>query len=536
MLVPEGKLVGNIEKSENFGNNFNLKALFGGNIQRDDIPSTFSSTNGGLVIPGFWSISNSVKTPDAPTELDYRKEINSLFAGITLSYKDMITLDGTIRRDQTSTLPAANNSYYYPSISGNFIFSKLLPEVSWLSYGKFWANYAEVGNDAPYYSVYNTYQINTPINGQPLMSNKAYTTTGAIANNNLNLVPEKNKAYEFGVQADFVDNRLGFNLTYYHSVQSNEILPISVSTATGYNRYYVNGGSVQNEGWEATLMLVPVKTRNFIWNLNINWSKNNNTVLSLYGGQPSYAVGAYQNSIQLVAEVGKPYGIIRGTDYKYLNGQKLVNANGLWERNSNKLSDIGSIQPDWIAGITNSFTYKNWTFNFLVDFHQGGQVYSLDMDYGSFSGLYPRTATINANGKNVRADVANGGGTILDGVTDDGKKNTKVIGESVNDFWTYGSGYGAGAETNKEFVYSASYVKLREVALTYAIPASALSGLKYINGVSLSLSGRNLWIIHKDLPYADPEQGQAAGNASIGFQNGAYPVARTMSFIVKLTF
>jgi TonB-linked SusC/RagA family outer membrane protein len=528
---------GIINFHKNFGENFSVKALLGGNIQNDENPSTFSSTNGGLVIPGFWSISNSAKTPAAPTETDYRKEINSLYGGITLSYKDMITLDGTLRRDQTSTLPAENNTYYYPSISGNFIFSKLLTQANWLSYGKFWANYAEVGNDAPYYSVYNTYQINTPILGQALMSNKAYNTAGAIANNNLNLVPEQNKAYEFGIEADFIDNRVGVNVTYYHSLQNNEILPINVSTATGYNRYYVNGGSVQNQGWEVTLHLVPIRTHDFNWDIGVNWSKNENKVLSLYGGQPSFAIGTYQNSISLVAEVGKPYGIIRGSDYNYLNGQRVVDNNGYWEKNSlGQNADIGSIQPDWIGGITNSFTYKNWAFSFLIDVHQGGQVYSLDMDYGSYSGLYPRTATINANGKNVRAPVADGGGTILNGVTEDGKKNTTVIGEDVTSFWTYGSGFGTGAETNKEFVYSASFVKLREVALTYSLPQKAIQGLKYINGINLSLSGRNLWIIHKDLPYADPEQGQAAGNGSIGFQNGAYPTMRTMSFIVKVTF
>jgi TonB-linked SusC/RagA family outer membrane protein len=522
--------------NKNFGEDFNVKVLFGGNIQRDEIPSTFSSTNGGLVIPSFWSISNSVKTPSAPTETFYRKEINSLFGGLTLSWRDMITLDGTIRRDQSSTLPSANNTYYYPSISGNFIFSKLLPNVDWLSYGKFFANYAQVGNDAPYYATQNTYQINTPILGNPLMSNLAYTTAGAIANNNANLVPEQNKAYEFGLDMDFFERRVGLNVVYYHSVQSNEILPISVSTATGYNRFYVNGGSVQNQGVEVTLNLVPIKTHDFIWDINVNWSKNSNKVLSLFGGQSSYAVGSYQNSIQLVAEVGKPYGIIRGTDYVYVNGQPEVDAQGYYLRSSNRLSDIGSIQPDWIAGMTNSFSYKNWTLSFLIDVHQGGQLYSLDMDYGSLSGLYPNSAAINANGKNVRDDLANGGGALLDGVTADGKKNAVYVDENASNFWTFGSAYGTGAQTQKSFIYSASYVKLREAAIAYSFPAKTIKGLKYIQGINLSLSGRNLWIIHKDVPYADPEQGQAAGNASIGFQNGAYPTMREMSFIVKLTF
>ncbi|HTR30821.1 MAG TPA: SusC/RagA family TonB-linked outer membrane protein [Puia sp.] len=516
--------------SKNILNNVKLSALAGGNIQKDNNPSISASTNGGLVLPGFWSLSNSAKAPNAPVEHDFRKEINSVFGGVTLSYNELITLDATIRRDQSSTLPAANNTYYYPSVSGNFVFSKLLPPTfGWLSYGKFWANYAQVGGDAPYYDVYNTYTINTPINGQPVMN-------GSTQNNNQFLVPEKNKTYEVGLEMEFLQNRLGFTADYYHSIQSNQILPISVSTATGFANFSVNGGSVQNQGVEATLRLTPVKTRDFTWNMIVNWSKNVNKVLSLYGGQPSFVIGAYQNSIQIVAEVGKSYGIIRGTDYQYLNGKKEVDSTGHYLINPNPRSDIGSIAPDWIGGINNSFTYKNLTVSFLIDIHQGGDVYSLDMDYGSFSGLYPRTAGFNDLHNPVRATLANGGGIILPAVTSDGKPNTKRIDESNLDFgaWSFGS-IGNG-ESNREFVYSASYVKLREASITWSVPKHTMQKLGALQGIDLSLSGRNLLILHKSLPYADPEQGQAAGNGSIGFQNGAYPTVRTVSFILKVKF
>lgn len=521
--------------NKNISSDFNLKVMLGGNIQKDDVSSVFSSTNGGLILPHFWSVSNSVKTPGAPTEYDHRKEINSVLSQLTLSYKDMITLDGTLRRDETSTLPKANNVYYYPSVAGNFVFSKLLNSSKVLSYGKVWVNYAQVGGDAPYYSVYNTYQLNTPISSKAVMS-PTLTGTSAV-NNNQYLVPEKNNAYEAGVELTFLDGRIGATVDYYHAVQKNEILPINVSTATGYNQFSVNGGSVQNQGVEATINFVPVKTRDFNWNMTINWSKNMNKVLSLYGGQPSYAIATLQNTIQLVAEVGKPYGIIRGTDYKYLNGQKVISPTGYYEQNANTLSDIGSIQPDWIGGINNSFTYKNFTFSFLVDFHQGGNVYSLDMDYGSFSGLYPRTAGLNDKGIPVRAPLADGGGIILKGVLDDGKTpNTTRIEENQGDgSWTFGSN-GVGPENKKEFVYSASFIKLREAALSYSLPKKLISNIHPIKGIDLSISGRNLWIIHKNMPYSDPEQGQAAGNASIGFQNGAYPSFRMLNFILKAKF
>ncbi len=516
--------------NKNFGDNFNIKALVGGNIQRDKIPSIFVSTNGGLLLPGYWSISNSVKTPNAPTETDLRKEIDGIFGGVTFTYKDMLTLDATIRRDKSSTLPSAHDVYYYPSISANYVFSKLLPQTNtWLSYGKIWVNYAQVGGDAPYYSVNNTYTINTPLNGQAVMN-------GTTTNNNANLIPEQNKTYEAGLEMSFLKNRIGFTADYYHSVQSNQILPVTVSRASGYNFFNVNGGAVQNQGVEATLNITPVKTRDFMWNITVNWSKNVNKVLSLYGGQPSFEIAGLQNGIQIVGEVGKPYGIIRGTDYVYKNGKRVIDNNGYYEQNPNTLSDIGNINPNWIGGINNSFTYKNFTLSFLIDIHQGGDVYSLDMDYGSFSGLYPRTAGLNDKGKSVRAPLSEGGGVILDGVTEDGKPNTTRIAEDLGTgSWTYGT-LGAGAENNSQFVYDASFVKLREAALTYSLPAKVIQNIHFVQGISLSVSGRNLWIIHKNEPYADPEQGQAAGNASIGFQNGAYPTYKMYNFIIKVNF
>lgn len=515
--------------NKNVGRNFNVKALVGANVAKDEYTSIFASTNGGLLLPSYWSVSNSKNTPAAPTEVDQRKEVNSLYAGATLSYKDMVTLDGTIRRDQSSTLPSANNTYYYPSVSANFVFSKMLHTENWLSYGKIWANYAQVGGDAPYYSTNNTYTINTPMNGQALMNI-------VPTNNNQNLVPELNKTYEGGLEMSFLHDRLGFSADYFHSVQSNQILPISVSTATGYNTFFVNAGSVQNEGVEITAHIVPIKIANFRWNMDINWTKQENKVLSLYGDQPSYEIAGLQNSIQLVAEVGKAYGIIRGTTYKMLDGQREISAGGNYILDPNPLSDIGSIQPKWFGGINNTFTYKNFSLSFLIDVSHGGSVYSLDMDYGSFSGLYPRTAGFNDLGKPVRAPLSDGGGIILKGVTADGKPNTTRIDESNldNGAWTFGSL--SNGEANSEFVYDASYIKLREAAITYSLPKKVMDNLHFLQGIDLSLSGRNLWIIHKNEPYADPEQGQAAGNASIGFQNGAYPVYRMFNFIIKVKF
>ena len=523
---------------------FNLKALLGTNIRQNSSTNIVATTSGGLVVPGLYSLANSVQTPPAPAEVDWRKEVDGIFAGATLTYKEFITLDATIRRDRSSTLPTKNNTYYYPSVSGNFVFSRLLPNWTWLSYGKLRANYAEVGNDAPPFATINTYQNVNPLNGQTLFA-------APVSNNNQNLVPEENKTFEFGLEAAFLKNRLGFDLTYYHAREVNQILPVSVSTASGYSQAWVNAGSVQNQGLELTLNATPVRTRDFKWDITVNWSRNINKVLSLYAGQTSLLLGSYGFNTQLVAEPGKSYGIIRGSDYQYLNGQRLIDNNGYYVKKTNALSDIGSIAPDWFGGISNSFHYKSWTLSTLIDVRQGGKLYSLDMDFGDYSGLYPETAGKNPRGVSVRSPLSANGGVLLKGVTADGKPNTKYIDASdINAGLFPFSSYNNFADAS--YVYDASYIKLREVAITYSVPKKALGGLTFIKGIDLALTGRNLWIIHKNLPYADPEQGYAssaatnttgngnfmgnAQNGSQGFQVGVYPSVRTFGFTAKLKF
>jgi TonB-linked SusC/RagA family outer membrane protein len=517
-----------INFDKNIGDNFNVKALLGGNIRQDLNTGISAASNGGLVVPGFYALANSVNTPNAPSETNSPKEVDGIFAGATISWRDMITLDGTIRRDKSSTLPFNNASYYYPAVSANWVFSKLLPEATWLSYGKLRGSYAAVGGDAPPFSVANTYVSVTPFNGQTIFGEPT-------TNNNPLLLPEKNHTYEGGVELSFLKRRIGLDVTYYNAKQSNQIMPVTTSSASGFSKFYVNGGVLQNKGLEVTLNLVPVRTRDFMWNMTINWSRNTNKVLSLYGGQPSFLVQSYQNSVQLVAETGKSWGILRGTDYTYLNGQRVVDANGKYIKNSNKLSDIGNINPDWLGGVNNSFRYKNFTFSFLIDVRQGGQVYSLDMDYGASGGLTLNTAGKNAKGVGVRAPLAAGGGVLFPGVTADGKANTVYMDASDINSGKY-PWSSLFAEAARNYVYDASWVKLREAAFTWSLPKRITDKLNFVKGMDLSLTGKNLWIIHKNLPNSDPEQGVASGNGSMGFQSGAYPVYRNFGFNVRVRF
>lgn len=537
---------------KNLGDNLNLKALLGTNVRQDQNTTISAVTNGGLVVPGLYALSNSVNTPNAPTESAQSKEVDGIFAGATLTWKDMVTLDGTIRRDKSSTLPTAHNKYYYPALSANWVFSKLLPSSTWLTYGKLRVNYAAVGGDAPAFSLQNTYNAGTAFQGQTIFfaPNK---------NNNPNLVPETNHTYEAGAELSFLQSRLGLDVTYYHAQEINQIMPITVSSGSGYTQFYVNGGTIQNQGVELTLNGTPVKTRNFSYDVAVNWSTNKNKVLSLYGGQPSFIVASYQAGLQLVAETGKSFGILRGSDYIYRKsngqtdslgvGQRLIDPNGYPVLSKNRVSDIGDINPKWMGGINNSFHYKSFALSFLIDIKEGGSVYSLDQDYGASGGLTTHTGGYNKNGGGVRAPLSQGGGYLFTGVTADGKANTVLVDASDID----GSASVGGVtrtkypwsslhyEAQRTYVYDASYIKLREVNFTWSVPAKTLKGISFCKGLDLSLTGRNLWIIHKNLPDADPEQGVAlsgsyGANGSQGFQSGAYPVFRTFGFNVKVKF
>ena len=501
-----------------------FKGLLGTNIRRQHTSSIRATTNGGLIVPKVYALSNSVNTPNAPVEFDGTREVDGVFAGATFSWRDMVTLDATVRRDASSTLPPDNNVYYYPSVSGGFVFSKLLPisTSSWLSYGKFRANYAEVGNDAPIFSVYDVYNVIPPFGGQ-----SQFSVSGT--KNNPNLKPERTRSSEVGLEMAFFKSRLGFDFSYYNARSFDQIMPVLLSTATGYNAQFLNAATVDNKGVEVQLYGTPYKSKDFSWDININWSRNRNKVVKLFEGSENVELANFQGGVSLNATLGQPYGTIRGNNFVFdsASGQRVVGANGRYLLSETSNEVIGDPNPNWIGGINNTLKYKNLALSFLIDMRQGGDLFSLDLYYGMATGLYPETAGLNDLGNPSRLPISQGGGIILPGVKQDGKPND--IRVSNTNFGTYGYRYNPDAM----FIYDASYLKLREVVLTYTLPKETMSRLKPFKGIDFSLIGRNLWIIHKNLPYADPEETISAGNLQ-GYQGGAYPSVRTFAFNVKL--
>lgn len=508
--------------------------LIGSNLRRQNMQSVRASTNGGLVVPRLYSLSNSLSPINPPTEEYERVGVDGLFASATFGFKNMVYVEGTGRRDQSTTLPDGSNTYYYYSASGNFVFSEVLKQ-DWLSNGKIRANYAEVGNDAPALSVYDVYDKPTGFGSIPLFS---------LPNvkNNSTLKPERTKSFEVGIEADFLSNRVGFDFTYYKTNSVNQILNVTVSGATGYTGKWVNSGEIENKGFEASVWAIPVQTNDFTWNINLNFTRNRNMVVDLYGEGASevlnYPLATLQGGVSLNAAKGYPYGVIRGKDFVYTNGERTVNSAGYYSTTTASNIIIGDPNPDWLAGINNTFEYKGVSLGFLIDIRHGGDVWSLDQWYGEATGLYPNSVGLNDRGVDRRLPVGEGGGVLLPGVQADGSANT-VYGEAQDGDGQLPFGYAANGYAGAPhawYVFDASYVKLREASITYSLPVSTLGLGKAFKAIDLSLIGRNLWIIDKKMDYSDPEDGLSSGNTNGGYQSGAYPMVKSYGFNVKLTF
>ncbi|WP_026463250.1 SusC/RagA family TonB-linked outer membrane protein [Adhaeribacter aquaticus] len=520
-------LMANVDRD--FSEDFNFKATIGTNIRDTRTSMIRSTTNGGLVVPRLYSLSNSRNPLSPPVEEDTRLRVNGYFASATLGFRNLAFLDVASRIDQSSSLPAANRTYYYPSISGSFVFSELMPKNYLFSYGKIRANYAEVGNMARPLSVYNTYDLLAPFGSTSIASVNG-------TRRNPNLKPERTKSYEVGVEMSFLDARAGFDVTYYNANSVDQILNVPISRATGFNAMWINAGKVVNKGFEVSAFGSPIKTDAFSWTINANWTRNRSKVLDL-GPIQNYQIAAFQGGVSLNAAVGEPFGVIKGAGFaKHENGQRLVGANGLYVSNRDANTNIGDINPDWIGGVSNTFKYKGVSLGFLIDMKKGGSVFSLDQAYGQYTGIPDNTVFNNDLGNPVRDPIvrnadgtyaSNSGGTIVPGVLANGTPNTTRV-----------EVYSAMGYTNppEMFVYDASYVKLREATLGYSLPQSLVSRMKVFQGVDLSIYGRNLYIFHKNTPYSDPEEGMSAGTMSLGYQSGAYPTMRNVGFNVRLRF
>ncbi|MCZ2083573.1 MAG: SusC/RagA family TonB-linked outer membrane protein [Flavobacteriales bacterium] len=517
---------------DSFNDNINFSALLGSNINIQRFYSNAQGTQGGLYIPGVYAVSNSAATPNAPLITDTEKRIFGLFGQATLGFYDTYFVEGSIRRDVSTALPSDNNTYWYPSVSMSAVISNWsFLQDSILNFGKIRASYAVVGNDTAPNQLQNTYGVTTTF-GTPTY---VYNTTAK----NPNLKPEKTKSVEAGINLQFFKNRVGIDFGWFKNDTSDQILALPVTLASGNSAKFQNVGNMRSEGLELALNLVPVKTSNFTWGLDVNWSNPKSKVTELASGVENITLGSFQGGVTINASLNDSYGTIKGSNFVYDdNGNKVLSNSGASKGkylSTNTNSVIGNMQADWFGSVTNRVSYKDLSLSFQVDVRQGGELFSLDQYYGQSTGLYPETVFTNDLGNPVRNSLANGGGVILPGVVNTGTdanpiytaNTTRIDAEGQNAF-----GYSAYPAAN--FIYDASYVKLREVALTYSLPKRFLEST-FVQGASFSVIGNNLWIISKHVPYADPESGLSAGNVQ-GYQTSVLPTTRTVSLNIRLNF
>lgn len=511
---------------KDFSDDFSFRGLLGYNARRTFFTRMINATNGGISVPRVYSLQNSVGPLPLTKELDSKIGVNGIFGSVSFGYKNMLFLDATLRRDKASTLPSDNNSFLYPSVSTSFVFSNLL-NIDVISFGKVRANFAKVGKSAGFDNLYDSYVINTPVNSP--------STSVHQTKKNPDLKPESTTSLEFGLEMNFLEDRVGFDAAYYSSNSKDQILGVRVTESTGYLYKIINAGEIENKGVELTLHGAPVKTTNFVWDIGVNFAANRNKVIALTQGLDNLQLGSYGDGVTLNAKVGEPYGVLFGTDYTYLNpddpkeSERLVDASGNYIITTSSDNSIGNVNPDWVGGISNTVTYKGISLNFLIDIQQGGSIFSLDQSYGRATGLYAETDYINDLGNPVRNSLANGGGYILEGVQTDGSKNTV---RHQGEYWG-AFGY-VSSVPNRAHVYDAGYVKLREASISYSLPSSMLSNI-FLSGATFSVYGSNLAIFSKGLPHADPESGLGSGNMQ-GYSIGSLPSVREIGFNVKLSF
>jgi hypothetical protein len=414
----------------------------------------------------------------------------------------------TGRNDWSSTLPPENNSYFYPSVSTSLVFSDALPAVGrYLSLGKLRASWARVGNDARPYQLAAVLVQRNPFGNLPV-----FNVNPQIPNARLR--PETTNSWEVGTELLSANGRFGLDLTYYSSATTDQILAVQVSSATGYTSQILNAGEITNKGVEAVLNVAPVQLENgFRWNLTANFSRNRSVVQALYGDLESIVLGEFWG-INVEARAGEPYGALYGFKYRRdAAGNWLINDQGLPIPETSK-STLGYYEPDFLAGLRNSITYRDFEFSFLMDWKKGGEMFSVTSMWGKYSGVLASSL----EGRET--------GIVLPGTrASDGQPNQTVV---TADRWQH-----TQWSTQENNIFDASYVKLREVRVAFDLPNRLLRRLP-VKAVRVSLVGRNLALLHKNAPDIDPETGFDSSNFQ-GVEYAQIPPARTFGLTVKVT-
>ncbi len=537
--VSEQNTEGIFTYTKKLGDDFTVDALGGFNVRTHSDANNYQKAP-RLAVPDLYTLTNS-RDPLTSSNAYSRLKVYSAYASAQFGYKNYAYLNLTARNDWSSTLPSSNRSYFYPSVNGSLVLSEALNlKSNTLDFLKVRGGWSEVGNDADPYQLSTVYNFQTAFDGNPIQ-------TSSQKKLNENLKPETTRSTELGLEASFWKNRLHFDFAYYNTNSFDQILEIKTTASSGYNSQLINAGKINNRGIEVQLDGNPIQTENFKWNVALNYSKNKSEVKILdYDRQiQNYTIGS-SGGVDVLASVGQAYGALYGTAYlRDANGNIVVGANGLPKADPQKRV-LGHYTPDWIGGITNTITYKNLELSFLVDASVGGELFSGTNRTGNYTGVLAQTLPgrgAENGGLNYylagttktllpAGASAPGGATVYDdgmifnGVYADGTPNTQVL--SAQEY------YKASYNISEAYIYSSTFVKLREVKLTYNVDKKLARKIGF-DGASITAAGRNLFFIYKDAPNIDPETAFNTGNAQ-GLESLALPTTRNFSLNLNLKF
>jgi TonB-linked SusC/RagA family outer membrane protein len=524
-----------------------LNLSLGGN-QMQQLRNSSDAWASELAVPGVYSLNNN-RVPIQSTAFRSERRINSLYATGQVGFNRYLYVDLSARNDWSSTLPADSRSYLYYSANASFVVSELLKlkPTSALSFAKVRLGYAQVGNDTDPYQLLAVYNAQ-----QAALGSATYSEAAQIPNSELK--PEISSSVEAGIDVRFLNNRVGLDLSVYNTDSRNQILPVTLSSTTGYSARLINAGLINNRGIEAMLHLVPVRTRNFTWDLDFNASRNVSTVKELYkdpiSGQEIKNYVMASRYVTVEARVNEQMGDMYGFGYarvsstpgdKYYDptgqfvGQVVYNSAGKPIETPTRIK-LGNYNPDWLMGLNNNFKYKNFNAGFLFDFRLGGEVYSHTQTVGREGGIISETLEGRADGYDLTLP---GNGVIGQGVVPQVNADGQITGYVPNDkklsAREWHTTITLGRRLIEDMVYDASFVKLREVRLGYTLPKQWTSRAR-IQNVNVSLVGRNLFL-WTNVPHIDPETSSTSGGTIIpGVESVALPSTRSYGINIGLNF
>lgn len=502
---------------------------FGGNLMMQQ-RTKMNASAGELLVPDLFSLNNGINKPTVTSEL-IRRKMNSLYGSLQLNWDGYLFLDVTARNDWSSTMSKDNRSYFYPSVSLSGVISDMLPKIGgnmpeWFTFAKVRASYAEVGNDLDPYQLYNNYTVGKDENGNTTAAPGQILFDSSVRS-------ELIKSWEAGLDVRFLQNRLGLDFAWYKTNATRQLLNLPLDPFAGYSSRKVNAGNIQNEGLEISLngaIFQSPDVQGFNWNATAQFSLNRNKIIDLYPGVTLYDIKTL-DAIQIVAAQGSYYGDIYGQTFLRVTdkdsphyGKVIVGDDGLPLISAEK-SKVGNQSPDWMLGLTNSFSYKGFNLSFLVDFRIGGDIYS-----ATASNLFVR---------------GNAAGTVVNGERQDFvvpntvvRKNGGYVENNVpvthQNYWErIGSTGNYGLP--EVFTYDATNIRLRNITLGYTFNRAMLKKTPFLR-LNLSATCNNVWMIHYNLPGIDPESVSATNTNATGFENGAAPTSRSFTFNVTVGF